>query len=367
MVAGARCERQRRSLRLLSLSALLSSTTCLHCATAPARQLSAPHTSLPPHRYRRLSNSPLLSLQTEEKPKQLFSFARPRAQEPVSELAGDASEAKLATAGGVLASSALIAEAVQIAGTAVLFYFGQQWTGTSDPVEAVAYMIDFLQQAGPAGYAYFAAAMITLQVIPVAAAFVLTVSAGAIFGAVKGTATVLTCSTISATISFLIARQFGRAKLMDAARESKQFRAIDAAFAEAEFGTSLTLITLLRLSPVLPFAWANYIFGLSPVPTAAFSIGTFVGCLPAVVTLAHPHATAACPSFCRLALTVRLSGCAQFGYVSAGQVGAEIAVSGADSNPAVLALGIAATIGAITYAGKIATGALKDLDLDLED
>ena len=117
-------------------------------------------------------------------------------------------------------------------------------------------------------------------------------SAGAIFGAVKGTATVLTCSTISATISFLIARQFGRAKLMDAARESKQFRAIDAAFAEAEFGTSLTLITLLRLSPVLPFAWANYIFGLSPVPTAAFSIGTFVGCLPAVVTLAHPHATA---------------------------------------------------------------------------
>ena len=31
-----------------------------------------------------------------------------------------------------------------------------------------------------------------LQVVPVAAAFVLTVSAGAIFGAVKGTVTVLT-------------------------------------------------------------------------------------------------------------------------------------------------------------------------------
>ena len=125
---------------------------------------------------------------------------------------------------------------------------------------------------------------------------------------------------------------------MDAAQESTQFRAIDAAFAEAEFGTSLTLITLLRLSPVLPFAWANYVFGLSPVPLAAFSVGTFVGCLPAVA-----------------------------GYVSAGQVGAEIAVNGAESNPIVLGLGIAATIGAITVAGNIATGALKDFDLDLEE
>ena len=59
------------------------------------------------------------------------------------------------------------------------------------------------------------------------------------------------------------------------AQENKQFRAIDAAFADASFSTSLTLITLLRLSPVLPFAWANYVFGLSGVPFAAFSLGTF--------------------------------------------------------------------------------------------
>ena len=72
----------------------------------------------------------------------------------------------------------------------------------------------------------------------------------------KGTATVLTCSTVSASISFLLARSLGRDRLLTAAQESKQFRAIDAAFADASFGTSLTLITLLRLSPVLPFACA---------------------------------------------------------------------------------------------------------------
>lgn len=244
---------------------------------------------------------------------------------------------ELAVAGGALASSAVIAEGIQIAGTAVLFYLGQQWTGTDSPVEAVAALIDYLQQLpGLEGYVAFGSLMIFLQVVPIAAAFVLTVSAGAIFGAVKGTATVLTCSTISATISFGLSRTFGRERLLEAAQESKQFRAIDAAFADKPFSTSLTLITLLRLSPVLPFSWANYVFGLSPVPMAAFSLGTFLGCLPAVAA-----------------------------YVSAGQAGAEIVVNGAESNPVVLVLGIAATLGAISLAGNMATKALEDLDVDL--
>ena len=237
-------------------------------------------------------------------------------------------------------------------------YFGQQWSGTDSPVEAVSYMIDYLQQLpGLEGYAVFGSIMIFLQVVPIAAAFVLTVSAGAIFGAVKGTATVLTCSTISATISFFISRTFGRERLLEAAQESKQFRAIDAAFADKPFETSLTLITLLRLSPVLPFSWANYVFGLSPVPLPAFSIGTFVGCLPAVVrTSPTPARRRARPRNLLLTLMSRrtppltrasLSSRSQTAYVSAGQAGAEIAVNGAESNPIVLGLGVVATLAAI--------------------
>ena len=40
-------------------------------------------------------------------------------------------------------------------------------------------------------------------------------------------------------------------------------------------------------------------------------------------------------------------------------------VNGAESNPAVLALGVAATLGAISLAGDMATKALEDLDVDL--
>ena len=287
---------------------------------------------------------PCLSLTEERKQKYWPTGAKPNGQDTArsqndAEIVSRSpaiADGSLAAA-GVLASSALIAEAVQVVGTAVLLYLGQQYTGTSSPVETVAAMIEYLQGLGLAGYGVFGATMVFLQVVPIAAAFVLTVSAGAIFGAVKGTITVLTCSTISATLSFLIARNVGRSGLLEAARDSKQFIALDKAFGNASFGTSLTLITLLRLSPVLPFAWANYAFGLSPVPALAFSIGTFVGCLPAVAA-----------------------------YVSAGEVGADVVINGADNDPFLLFIGAAATIGAITFAGNIATSALKDLDIDLE-
>jgi len=232
-------------------------------------------------------------------------------------------------AASALTASALISEGVQIAGTAVLFVLLQHWTGTSNPVSAINVLIDCLRELGSAGYAVFASCMIFLQVVPIAAAFVLTVSAGAIFGAFKGTCIVLMCSTVSASISFLLSRTFGRTLLLEAVRESPQYLAIDAALARASFGTALTLITLLRLSPVLPFAWANYVFGLSGVPWLAFSLGTLLGCLPAVAA-----------------------------YVSTGQLGAEIVVSGSKTSPLLLFVGILASVGGVAMLGQIAQRAL---------
>ena len=86
----------------------------------------------------------------------------------------------------------------------------------------------------------------------------------------------------------------------------------------------------------MPFVWGNYLFGLSPLPLTTFSLGTFVGCAPAVAV-----------------------------YVSAGQVGAEIAVNGAGTNPYLLGLGVAATIGAVSVAGNIASDALKEAGLEV--
>ena len=172
--------------------------------------------------------------------------------------------------------------------------------------------------------------------MPVANAFLLTLTAGAIFGVTKGTALVLTCSTIGAAVAFVIARTLARDAVLVSADSSAEFVAIDAAFRAADFRTSLTLITLLRVSPVLPFVWGNYLLGLSPLPLGTFALGTFIGCAPAVAA-----------------------------YVSAGQVGADIAVNGADTNPYLLALRAAATVGAVTVAGNIANDALEEAGLEV--
>ena len=224
-------------------------------------------------------------------------------------------------------------------GSALAITYAQQHLGASNPVETVGQLVDIVQGMGAAGMGVFATVMIFLQVVPIANAFVLTLSAGALFGAPAGTALTLVCSTIAATISFLVARHFGRDLVMESAQQSKEFMAIDKEFGEASFSKSLTLITLLRASPVLPFTWGNYLFGLSALHPLTFSLGTFLGCLPS---------------------------CAA--YVYAGQAGADIVVNGpAGTDPHLLILGVLATVGGISVASNIAKDALKKAGLDLSE
>ena len=133
-------------------------------------------------------------------------------------------------------------------------------------------------------------------------------AAAATCSSYRVSATAATCSAISASISFLISRLFGRSLVLEAARESPTYQSIDAAFSNAGFGTAFTLIFLLRLSPILPFSWANYVFGLSGVQYAAFLLGTLAGCLPAIAA-----------------------------YVFSGQLGAEMALNGGESSEQLLA------------------------------
>ncbi|KAL3931400.1 MAG: hypothetical protein SGPRY_001141 [Prymnesium sp.] len=75
---------------------------------------------------------------------------------------------------------------------------------------AVSALITYLQELGLTGYAVFSFLMVFLQVVPIAAAFVLTVSAGAIFGAVKVMNTIRTARFLSR-----ICDQFPRLNLSD--------------------------------------------------------------------------------------------------------------------------------------------------------
>eukprot|EP00928_Gymnodinium_smaydae_P080901 TRINITY_DN64504_c0_g1_i1.p1 TRINITY_DN64504_c0_g1~~TRINITY_DN64504_c0_g1_i1.p1 ORF type:complete len:554 (+),score=111.29 TRINITY_DN64504_c0_g1_i1:49-1710(+) len=239
---------------------------------------------------------------------------------------------------GALASSAPLNEMVQLVGSAVLLTLGQLLAHTEHLTDTVALFVNFVKSIGVEGSAVFATAVVFLQVVPIATAFLLTLASGAAFGNIHGIATLMTCSTLSDTISFLITRNFGRELVVDATKDSKSFKAIEKAFRAAGFGKALSLITLLRLSPVLPFAWANYVFGISAASALedAFALGTFVGTFPGISAM-----------------------------VNAGETGAVFLLDDEGENDPFL-LGVAMT-GGISFSGNFAKKAMKDFSIDVEE
>ncbi|WIA36734.1 hypothetical protein OEZ86_008005 [Tetradesmus obliquus] len=155
--------------------------------------------------------------------------------------------------------------------------------------DAIKHFLDFFIQAvddwGVWGYVAYAAVYTGLEVLAVPA-IPLTMTAGVIFGPVPGTIIVSCSATLAATIAFLIARYAARDKIMKLAGRNKRFAAIDRAISR----NGLKFVTLLRLSPLLPLAASNYLYGLTSVDLGSYVLGSWLGMLPgtyAYVTAGH--------------------------------------------------------------------------------
>lgn len=184
---------------------------------------------------------------------------------------------------------------------------------------------------GPAGYALFVLVYAGLEVLAIPA-IPLTMSAGLLFGSVTGTIIVSISGTLAASIAFLIARYFARERILKLVEGNKKFLAIDKAIGENSF----RVVTLLRLSPLLPFSLGNYLYGLTSVKFIPYFFGSWLGMLPGT-----------------------------WAYVSAGAFGRAIiqeetgfGVSGGNGQLLTLGLGLLATALAASYVTKLA----KDSD-----
>lgn len=80
---------------------------------------------------------------------------------------------------------------------------------------------------------------------------------------------------MAASIAFLIARYFARERILKLVEGNKKFLAIDKAIGENGF----RVVTLLRLSPLLPFSLGNYLYGLTSVKFVPYVLGRLVFCL----------------------------------------------------------------------------------------
>ncbi|KAI3522277.1 hypothetical protein L1887_11791 [Cichorium endivia] len=193
----------------------------------------------------------------------------------------------------------------------------------------------FIEGYGPAGYALFVAVYAGLEVLAIPA-IPLTMSAGLLFGSFTGTILVSISGTVAASVAFLIARYFARDRILKMVEGNKKFLAIDKAIGENGF----RVVTLLRLSPLLPFSLGNYLYGLTSVKFLPYVLGSWLGMLPGT-----------------------------WAYVSAGAFGraiiqeeSDLGLTGGTNQLLTLGIGLLATALAATYVTRLAKDAMKDIE-----
>ncbi|KAF6147845.1 hypothetical protein GIB67_014425, partial [Kingdonia uniflora] len=194
---------------------------------------------------------------------------------------------------------------------------------------------EFIEGYGPAGYALFIAVYAGLEVLAIPA-IPLTMSAGVLFGSYIGTILVSISGTVAASVAFLIARYFARDRILKFVEGNKKFLAIDKAIGENGF----KVVTLLRLSPLLPFSLGNYLYGLTSVKFIPYVLGSWLGMLPG-----------------------------SWAYVSAGAFGRAIiqeesdaGLPGGNGQLITLGIGLLVTALAATYVTQLAKDAVKDME-----
>ena len=238
-------------------------------------------------------------------------------------------------AAGWVGGLALASEVLQIFNTVVAVFILNRVTGAqtfSDLVEEVA---KFASGLGWAAMPAFAATLQLIVILPLMSAILFIVLAGTLFGLVKGTVLVSLSLSTAAALSATMSRRIAAARSFSMADLDPRAAAVDAAIAKEPSHKALLLVTLLRLSPVLPFTFSNYLAGLTSIPIPTFFLGTLLGTLPT-----------------------------QAVYVGAGAIGRQALQGGVKLPKSIVLLGVVATAAAIAYIGHVAQQTIAKMDLE---
>jgi uncharacterized membrane protein YdjX (TVP38/TMEM64 family) len=186
----------------------------------------------------------------------------------------------------------------------------------------------FLRHAGPEGWALFTALVVLAALIGIVPGALVGVAAGAVFGITRG----FTFSAIGimagAGFAFALSRSTLRPYIGAALRQHGALARLDGIIARDGW----RLVALLRVSPVMPFSLTSYALGFSGITLRDYLLGTLAS-LPALL-----------------------------GYVVIGALGgwgARLAPGPQrEIHYALLALGLAATLGLIWHLSRLLRRAL---------
>jgi len=225
------------------------------------------------------------------------------------------------------------------------------YTGAGYINEALTAFLDWTEDNIVAGTFAFAGVYVVCTVLFIPGSL-LTLGAGYVFsravgqgwGILLGTLSVWVGATIGACLAFLLGRFVLRDAAMAWYEKFRIMRAVDRAVARQ----GLKVVTLLRLSPVVPFSPLNYVLGLTSVSFRDYALATTWGIVPGTLAFVFIGST--------------VSSVGDPGDGSGGSGGAKVAV---------YIVGALATLAAVVlisrYAKKALNEALAEDDDDDDD
>jgi uncharacterized membrane protein YdjX (TVP38/TMEM64 family) len=133
----------------------------------------------------------------------------------------------------------------------------------------------WVQEQGSFGMVLFALVYAVAAVLLLPGS-VLTLAGGAAFGLLPGFVTILLGATLGAALAFLVSRHLARRWVEKWIESRPSFSAIDRAVAKEGW----KIVFLTRLSPVFPFNFQNYAYGLTRVSFWHYTLASLVGMIP---------------------------------------------------------------------------------------
>jgi uncharacterized membrane protein YdjX (TVP38/TMEM64 family) len=177
-----------------------------------------------------------------------------------------------------VASSSWWKRAAAVAALVVVAFLLVRLLGDGELGPRTLRLLEWSRGAGWLGAMVYGLAYVVATVLLLPGS-VLTLGAGFAWGPVVGVAIVSPVSVLAATAAFALGRSLLRARVEKRIGDSAKLAAIDRAVG----ANGLKLVTLLRLSPILPFNALNYALSLTRVRLRDYVLGSAVGMFPATI------------------------------------------------------------------------------------
>ena len=134
---------------------------------------------------------------------------------------------------------------------------------------------EWVRGLGPTGLLIYSAVYAVAAVLLLPGSL-LTAAAGAVFGLLPGFATILLGATAGAALAFLVSRHLARRRVESWIEAKPRFAAVDKAVAKEGW----KIVFLTRLSPIFPFNFQNYAYGLTKISFWHYTLASLIGMIP---------------------------------------------------------------------------------------